>query len=141
MARFTSLGIPPPPKERDYPQDSGGGFAYTRDAIEWLQGYVDATDDHRKDSFDMVGNIVHEHEAALLPESSRNPGWVANAIVDIRAVHDRFVAQVAEDNAALLEDNRRIRKQLKWQNGLALTALVSMLIFLGQQLIVKGSVA
>lgn len=137
MARFTSLGVPAPPKERDYPQDSGGGFAYTRDALDWLQNYVDATDDHRKDNMETALSPVADHEAALMPESAKNPGWVANAVADIRAVHLRFVAQVAEDNAALLEDNKRIRKQLRWQNGLALTSLVAMLLFLGQQLIVR----
>lgn len=137
MARFTSLGMGAPPKERDYPQDTSGGFAYTRDVLEWMQSYVDSTDDHRKDSFETTGRVVADHEAALLPSSAKNPGWVANAVADIRAVHLRFVAQVAEDNAALLEDNLRIRKQLKWQNGLALTSLVAMLIFLGQQLIVR----
>lgn len=137
MARASALGVGPPPKERDYPQDSAGAFAYTRDVLEWMQGYVDATDDHRKGNVEMIFRSVEEHERALMPGNKTNPGWVANAIADIRGVHDRFMAQVAEDNAALLGDNAKIRRQLKWQNGLVVSTLVAMLVFLAQQLIVR----
>lgn len=137
MARFTSLGMRRPPRESDYSSDAAGGLRYTTDALEWIQDYVDATDDHRKDSFDTVADTIADHELSLAPVTSKNPGWVANAIEDIRAVQHRFAQQVAEDNQALVDDNKAIRSELKYMRGLAVSALIAMLIFFGQQLYVR----
>jgi hypothetical protein len=126
MARLNVLGVPSPPKERDYAETPQGALRYTADALEWMQTYVDATDDHRKGNIGTIGQSVVGLERDLQPDGSKNPGWVANSI-----------RQVADDNAALLADNERIRSQLKWQNRLVVTTLVAMLIFLGQQLIVR----
>jgi hypothetical protein len=144
MARLSALGIPPEPRMDAYSRDLAGNFQFTRDALDWIIRLVDATDDHRKGSIETwtkeFGRLVAQHEEDLRPADSRNPGWIAIKMLEIQAAQGRFALQVDEDNKALVKDNARIRKQLKWQNGLAISALVAMLVFFAQQLIVKGSI-
>lgn len=126
MARINALGVPAAPKERNYEESPAGAMRYTADVLEWMVLYTDTTDDHRKANVGLLGYQVADHEADLQRDTAKNPGWIAH-----------MFAQVAEDNAALLKDNQAIRKQLKWQNGLVLSTLLAMLVFLGQQLIVR----
>lgn len=142
MARLSALGVPPPPRPDAYVAAGGqatpsGAMQYMRDCLDWVQELVEKTDDHRKASVETIGDAVARHDEDLRREDERNPGWVAIALIDMRHTYERFVDQVAEDNAALLKDNQGIRSELKWMRGLALSALIAMLIFLGQQLYVR----
>lgn len=134
--------LPPIPKERDYPQTPQGAMEYARDLSEWLRNYTDATDDHRKRGVEtwteQYGQLVAQHETDLQPGTVPRPGWVARDIQSVREALERFVDQVAEDNQALVDDNKRIRSYLKWAILTSASALVSLLVFLAGQFVVKG---
>lgn len=133
--------LPPIPKERDYAQTAEGAKQYARDLSEWQRSYTDATDDHRKRGVDTwtreFGQLVAQHEVDLQPGTTARPGWVARDIQSVREQHERFMDQVAEDNQALLKDNERVRRYLKWSVITSASALISLAAFLAGQLIVR----
>lgn len=114
-----------------------GAMQFTRDVIEWVEQLVEGTDDHRKGSMEAIGDAVARHEEDLRREDQRNPGWVAVTLTDLRKTHQRFVDQVAEDNAAIIADNQLIKDELKWARRLVVTTLIALMIFFAQQLYVR----
>lgn len=118
--------LPPIPKERDYPHTAEGAIDFARDLSEWMRAYIDKRNDHRKAAMEQMAREISTNSVDLMRGDVR-PGWVQVQIVLLRA-----------ELAALFEDSKRIRSYLKWAIFTSASALVSLLMFLVGQIILRG---
>lgn len=119
--------LPAIPKERDYPQTAEGAKDYARDFGEWLRTYIDRRNKHREVAIDMLAGQVVENTADLARGEHR-PGWVQVQMGLLR-----------NDIAALLDDNKGIRRRQWWVLTASVSALLSLLVVLAAEVIRSGA--
>lgn len=118
-----AAALPPTPRERDYDRTVDGALDFARDLNEWIKAYIDVRNKHRQAAIDQLAQSVYENTADLTRGDIR-PGWVQVQVGLLRG-----------DIAALLEDNRGIRRRQWWVFTSSASALISLLVVLAAQVL------
>lgn len=109
------------------PQDYTDSKEYARDLGEWLVRYIEKRNAHRSASIKMVADETALNSIDLTRGMAR-PGWVHTEIEGLK-----------EDNRALLEDNKSLRRRQTWLLVTAALALVSLVTTLTAFIIQTGA--